>query len=109
MFFMMWRFQKRLEHYQNMKGPFYGGEYSRCRISYRMHRLSASLPDRLDGDLPCLEVNGADLRARAGPVQRDKWSLTDTLFFGYRLLQCLSRCPIVKRRSVAITRAFPFA
>lgn len=25
MFFMMWRFQKRLEHYQNMKGPFYGG------------------------------------------------------------------------------------
>lgn len=30
MFFMMWRFQKRLEHYQGMKGPFYGGEYSRC-------------------------------------------------------------------------------
>ena len=30
MYFMVWRFQKRLEHYQGMKGPFYGGEYSRC-------------------------------------------------------------------------------
>ena len=30
MFFLMWRFQKRLEHYSGMKGPFYGGEYSRC-------------------------------------------------------------------------------
>lgn len=30
MFFMVWRFQKRLEHYSGMKGPFYGGEYSRC-------------------------------------------------------------------------------
>ena len=29
MFFLMWRFQKRLEHYSGMKGPFYGGEYSR--------------------------------------------------------------------------------
>ena len=27
---MVWRFQKRLEHYAGMKGPFYGGEYSRC-------------------------------------------------------------------------------
>ncbi|KAI0081118.1 hypothetical protein K474DRAFT_1682203 [Panus rudis PR-1116 ss-1] len=24
MFFMVWRYQKRLEHYQNMKGPYYG-------------------------------------------------------------------------------------
>ncbi|OBZ68494.1 hypothetical protein A0H81_11618 [Grifola frondosa] len=28
MFFLIWRFQKRLEHYQNMKGPFYGGYYN---------------------------------------------------------------------------------
>ncbi|CAL1694212.1 unnamed protein product [Somion occarium] len=28
MYFMVWRFQKRLEHYQNMKGPFYGGYYN---------------------------------------------------------------------------------
>lgn len=28
MFFMIWRFQKRLEHYQNMKGPFIGGYYN---------------------------------------------------------------------------------
>ncbi|KAI0756555.1 hypothetical protein C8Q80DRAFT_1116022 [Daedaleopsis nitida] len=28
MFFMIWRFQKRLEHYQGMKGPFYGGYYN---------------------------------------------------------------------------------
>ena len=27
MFFMVWRYQKRLEHYSGMKGPFYGGEY----------------------------------------------------------------------------------
>ncbi|KAH8094612.1 hypothetical protein BXZ70DRAFT_1001340 [Cristinia sonorae] len=27
MFFLMWRFQKRLEHYQGMQGPFYGGYY----------------------------------------------------------------------------------
>ncbi|TBU50060.1 hypothetical protein BD309DRAFT_986026 [Dichomitus squalens] len=27
MFFMVWRFQKRLEHYSGMKGPFYGGKY----------------------------------------------------------------------------------
>ena len=32
MFFLMWRFQKRLEHYGQMKGPFYGGEYSRSGI-----------------------------------------------------------------------------
>ncbi|KAH9858253.1 hypothetical protein C2E23DRAFT_173247 [Lenzites betulinus] len=28
MFFLVWRFQKRLEHYSNMKGPFYGGYYN---------------------------------------------------------------------------------
>ncbi|KAI0652322.1 hypothetical protein C8Q79DRAFT_1005531 [Trametes meyenii] len=28
MFFLVWRFQKRLEHYQGMKGPFYGGYYN---------------------------------------------------------------------------------
>ncbi|THH02322.1 hypothetical protein EW026_g510 [Hermanssonia centrifuga] len=28
MFFMVWRYQKRLEHYQNMKGPFGGGYYA---------------------------------------------------------------------------------
>jgi hypothetical protein len=27
MFFLIWRYQKRLEHYQNMKGPFGGGTY----------------------------------------------------------------------------------
>ncbi|KAK0481788.1 hypothetical protein IW261DRAFT_1472469 [Armillaria novae-zelandiae] len=26
MFFLNWRFSKRLEHYSNMKGPFHGGE-----------------------------------------------------------------------------------
>lgn len=30
MFFLVWRFQKRLEHYAGMKGPFYGGECARC-------------------------------------------------------------------------------
>lgn len=25
MFFLVWRYQKRLEHYQGMKGPFAGG------------------------------------------------------------------------------------
>lgn len=28
MFFLSWRFSKRLEHYSNMKGPFYGGYYN---------------------------------------------------------------------------------
>jgi len=28
MFFLVWRYQKRLEHYQNMKGPFAGGYYA---------------------------------------------------------------------------------
>ncbi|KAM5531340.1 hypothetical protein V8D89_014985 [Ganoderma adspersum] len=28
MFFLVWRFQKRLEHYAGMKGPFYGGYYN---------------------------------------------------------------------------------
>jgi len=28
MLFLNWRFSKRLEHYQNMKGPFYGGYYN---------------------------------------------------------------------------------
>jgi len=28
MFFLIWRYQKRLEHYQNMKGPFAGGYYA---------------------------------------------------------------------------------
>ncbi|EKM61476.1 uncharacterized protein PHACADRAFT_248113 [Phanerochaete carnosa HHB-10118-sp] len=28
MFFLVWRYQKRLEHYQNMKGPFGGGYYA---------------------------------------------------------------------------------
>lgn len=28
LFFMIWRYQKRLEHYQNMKGPFAGGYYA---------------------------------------------------------------------------------
>jgi len=28
MFFLIWRFQKRLEHYHGMKGPFYGGYYN---------------------------------------------------------------------------------
>jgi len=28
MFFLMWRFSKRLEHYSSMKGPFYGGYYN---------------------------------------------------------------------------------
>jgi len=28
MFFLVWRFSKRLEHYQNMKGPFMGGYYN---------------------------------------------------------------------------------
>jgi hypothetical protein len=28
MFFLMWRFSKRLEHYRGMKGPFYGGYYN---------------------------------------------------------------------------------
>jgi len=27
MFFLMWRYQKRLEHYQGMQGPFNGGYY----------------------------------------------------------------------------------
>ncbi|KAG6842393.1 hypothetical protein C0991_007523 [Blastosporella zonata] len=26
MYFLTWRFSKRLEHYSNMQGPFYGGE-----------------------------------------------------------------------------------
>jgi hypothetical protein len=26
MFFLMWRFSKRLEHYRGLKGPFYGGK-----------------------------------------------------------------------------------
>jgi len=28
MFFLTWRFSKRLEHYSTMKGPFYGGYYN---------------------------------------------------------------------------------
>lgn len=28
MYFLIWRFQKRLEHYTNMKGPFNGGYYN---------------------------------------------------------------------------------
>lgn len=28
MFFLCWRFLKRLEHYSSMKGPFYGGYYN---------------------------------------------------------------------------------
>jgi hypothetical protein len=28
MFFLMWRFTKRLEHYRGMKGPFSGGYYN---------------------------------------------------------------------------------
>jgi len=28
MFFLAWRFSKRLEHYSTMKGPFYGGYYN---------------------------------------------------------------------------------
>ncbi|CAA7264743.1 unnamed protein product [Cyclocybe aegerita] len=28
MYFLTWRFSKRLEHYSNMKGPFYGGYYN---------------------------------------------------------------------------------
>lgn len=28
MFFMCWRYQKRLEHYSSMKGPFQGGYYN---------------------------------------------------------------------------------
>jgi hypothetical protein len=28
MFFMTWRYQKRLEHYRSMKGPFAGGYYN---------------------------------------------------------------------------------
>jgi len=28
MYFLSWRFSKRLEHYSNMKGPFYGGYYN---------------------------------------------------------------------------------
>jgi len=28
MLFLNWRFSKRLEHYNNMKGPFYGGYYN---------------------------------------------------------------------------------
>jgi len=28
MYFMMWRFSKRLEHYSNLKGPFNGGYYN---------------------------------------------------------------------------------
>jgi len=28
MFFLTWRFSKRLEHYSNMKGPFHGGYYN---------------------------------------------------------------------------------
>lgn len=43
MFFLVWRFQKRLEHYSNMKGPFYGGEYSRCPVAYCLRRLSVRI------------------------------------------------------------------
>jgi len=28
MYFLMWRFQKRLEHYREMKGPYHGGFYN---------------------------------------------------------------------------------
>jgi len=28
MYFLMWRFQKRLEHYRGLKGPAYGGYYN---------------------------------------------------------------------------------
>jgi len=28
MYFLVWRFQKRLEHYRGMKGPFHGGYYN---------------------------------------------------------------------------------
>jgi len=28
MYFLIWRFQKRLEHYSGMKGPFHGGYYN---------------------------------------------------------------------------------
>lgn len=28
MFFLTWRYSKRLEHYRGMKGPFYGGYYN---------------------------------------------------------------------------------
>ncbi|EPQ60156.1 hypothetical protein GLOTRDRAFT_52078 [Gloeophyllum trabeum ATCC 11539] len=28
MFFLTWRFEKRLEHYSGLKGPFYGGYYN---------------------------------------------------------------------------------
>ncbi|RDB28726.1 hypothetical protein Hypma_015978 [Hypsizygus marmoreus] len=28
MYFLTWRFSKRLEHYSNMKGPFHGGYYN---------------------------------------------------------------------------------
>ncbi|KJA28465.1 hypothetical protein HYPSUDRAFT_1087225 [Hypholoma sublateritium FD-334 SS-4] len=35
MFFLTWRFSKRLEHYSNMKGPFEGGKqaYSGCLVN----------------------------------------------------------------------------
>ncbi|KAI0660522.1 hypothetical protein C8Q70DRAFT_932809 [Cubamyces menziesii] len=42
MFFLVWRFQKRLEHYSNMKGPFYGA------IGIRSYER-----------LPCLTFDGA--------------------------------------------------
>lgn len=103
MFFLVWRFQKRLEHYSNMKGPFYGGEYSRCSVAYRARRLSASASTRKELFLASRTERAGAWCARAV----GRWTLTETLFFGCRILQCLSRCPIVERRSVAIVVALP--
>lgn len=33
MFFMTWRYQKRLEHYNSMKGPFGGGELEKFNLT----------------------------------------------------------------------------
>ncbi|KAL7285613.1 hypothetical protein ACG7TL_000717 [Trametes sanguinea] len=79
MFFLVWRFQKRLEHYQNMKGPFYGVRTA------RLARLPVCPASCMDLSMPRGRRNEGE-RARAAPVYRDKRSLTETLFSGLQVI-----------------------
>ena len=91
MFFMMWRFQKRLEHYSGLKGPFYGGEYSRCGHATAAHVcLFASVA-------ACMSFSDASRMGRAWPISERVLAVgagasgaNRNLLSVRRILQCVS-------------------
>lgn len=95
MFFLVWRFQKRLEHYNGMKGPFYGGEYSRsgpCAVVCLRVPLHVACTLREHGVLRGAWPSSSAVRYQV---------LTDTLL-RIQGITARRRCMTIERRMDAV-------